>query len=502
MTSLDWIAKWANYTPESVALISHDTGETYTYMQLHIYALRLVEKFKQMKLQEGDRIAVIAEHNLSYIVLMSSCQRLGLILVPLNYKKTTLEIQSLLQDCSPSLIIYSENQKEQISTVEIGVTPQMTITQLKYIYQQKFTIQNETFHIKEDVPLFIFYTSGTTGQPKGVLYTNKMMFWNSLNTSMLLGINYNDSTLISTPPYHTSGWHIFLTPLLHKGGKIGMQQKFDATCVLDLISKHRISLYMALPTMLNMLQNAPSFPEADLSSLRYIISGGEAVSQQLVERFMEEKNIPVRQGYGLTEAGPGITSLHHHMIAKKPNSIGKPNFYLDFRIVTQNNRDARPFETGELYLHGDVVTPGYWNNSVETNKKIKNGWLQTGDLVYADSEGFLYIKGRKDDMYISGGENIYPKEVEHAIQSIPGVEKAVLLVVDNEKWGQIGIAFVQVNEAITADYIRLQLNQNLVSFKHPKYIFILKEIPLTSMGKVSRKKLMEFYNDLINSSIK
>ncbi|WP_440120605.1 class I adenylate-forming enzyme family protein [Tenacibaculum sp. Ill] len=495
---LNWIAKWADYTPNKVALTSYDTNESYTYSSLDTYADKLVVKFTKMGLEEGDRVAVLAEHGLAFIVLFVACQRMGVVLVPLNYRLSISELQRLVSDCTPSLFIYSKSFTDKVEGLELGETSTLLMNDVKYFYQSKtIKILKREYKIKEDSPLFIFYTSGTTGDPKGVVYTNKMLFWNSLNTSMQLGITFRDSTLNTLPPYHTSGWNVFVTPLLHKGGHIGMLEKFDAEKVLCLLELNKMSLFLALPTMLLMMQKTTVFKKVGLQELRYIISGGEKVPPELVSYWKQKKNIYIRPGYGLTEAGPSITSLHHKMAALKPNSIGKPNFYLDTKIVDEKGKEVGVNEVGELCIRGEIVTPGYWNNSVKTSNNIKKGWLFTGDYVYKDEDGYLYVKGRKNDMYISGGENIYPQEIEAHLESLNEIKKAVVLSVKDKKWGETGIAFVTVvNKNITVEKVRLQLKKTLASYKHPKYIFFLDEIPLTSVGKVSRKDLLRYYNSI------
>lgn len=493
MDTLDWTAKWADYTPDKIAITSYDRNKSYTYCELNRYANQLTNKFSEFNIEEGDRIAVLAEHSLEYIVLFVACQRMGIIMVPLNYRLSLKEISKLISDCTPSLLIYNANHQDKIDPHHHLKT--VSFDALKQYFEKSDDMPSKTFQIKADNPLFIFYTSGTTGAPKGVIYTNKMLFWNSLNTSMQLGITFRDSTINILPPYHTSGWHIFVTPLLHKGAHIGMLEKFDAEKVLCLLELNKTTLFMALPTMLLMMQKAPVFKKINLKKLRYIISGGEKVPSELVTYWKQEKNIYIRPGYGLTEAGPSITSLHHKMAELKPNSIGKPNFYLDVKIVDKKGDKLKSNEVGELCIKGDIVTPGYWNNSVKTSNKIKKGWLFTGDFAYCDAEGFLYMKGRKHDMYVSGGENIYPQEVEAQLEELKHITKAVVLSVNDEKWGQCGIAFVtSSNEDLSVTQIREFLKANLVAFKHPKYIFILDEIPLTSLGKVSRKQLYTYFN--------
>ena len=497
MDTFDWIAKWADYTPNKIALTSYDNDEKYSYTQLHTFANRLADKFTEFGLEEGNRIAVLAQHSLEYIVLFATCQRMGVILVPLNYRLSKKEITKLIVDCIPSLLIYHPSYEEKIESQVNGEIKTLTLDVVKYHYENPIPVSNNKYVIKEDNPLFIFYTSGTTGSPQGVIYTNKMMFWNSLNTSMQLGITFKDSTLNILPPYHTSGWNVFITPLLHKGAHIGMLEKFDAEKTLCLLALNETSLFMALPTMLLMMQQTNVFKEVDLSSLRYIISGGEEVSPEIINLWYNEKNVYIRPGYGLTEAGPSITSLHHEMAKFKPNSIGKSNFYLTIKIVNQLGKSVKTNEIGELCIKGEVVSPGYWNNSVKTKNRIKDGWLHTGDMVYKDQEGYLFLKGRKDDMFISGGENIYPQEIQTIIEQLNGIDKAIVLSTKDEKWGNCGIAFViSNNNDIKVEDIRAFLDKNLVGFKHPKYIFLIDEIPVTGLGKVSRKRLMAYFNSL------
>lgn len=497
MNTLDWIAKWADYTPDKIAVTSYDDQEQYTYAELHNYGNELLKELETRNIQEGDRIAVLAEHGPFYLVLFAACQRLGAILTPLNYRLSQIEISEMLEDCQPSFLIFSKAQSDKID-FEILKIPFCNVPELIAKYKKETQPCSATGkEIKEANPIFLFYTSGTTGKPKGVLYTNKMLFWNSLNTSMQLGITFKDATINTLPPYHTSGWNVFITPLLHKGAHIGMIEKFDAESVLCLLEQNKTTLFMALPTMLLMMQKTAVFEEVNLGSLRYIISGGEMVNFGLVSHWKTKKNIDIRPGYGLTEAGPAITSLHQDMAMLKPNSIGKPNFYLSIKIMDENGCDVKENDIGELCIQGDIITPGYWNNSVATRDKIKNGWLHTGDLACRDAEGYLYLKGRKDDMYISGGENIFPQEVEWCMEKQRGIKKALVLPVKDEKWGTCGIAFVTCTDPlVTTAGIRDFLKANLADYKHPKYIFILDEIPLTSLGKVSRKKLYQYFTSL------
>jgi fatty-acyl-CoA synthase len=495
----DWIGKWADYTPHKVAVSALGSDNQYTYAQLDGYANTLSGYLTMLGLSKGDRIAVLAEHGLPYMVLFAACQRAGIILVPLNYRYATTELDRILKDCNPSLLVYDYAQLEKF--VALGELPaeHLSMDTLIEIYSTPGIQETSTYQIAEDDTLFIFYTSGTTGRPKGVIYTNRMLFWNSLNTSMQLGITFRDATLNVAPPYHTSGWNVFVTPLLHKGGHVTLMNRFDPDQVLFYLEQQGTTLFMALPTMLGMMQESPVFKQVRLKKLRYIITGGEAVPHEMVMHWKQSKGLKIRPGYGLTEAGPSITSLHHNMVTKKPGSIGKPNFYLDARIVNDKGAQVAPDEVGELCIRGDVVTPGYWNNSVETNNKIKEGWLYTGDYAQSDVDGYIYLKGRKNDMYISGGENIYPQEIEIVLNGLSGIGTAVVFPIKDVKWGECGVAFVTLNDPDwDQQQIRERLQGLLAPYKHPKYIFILEQIPRTSLGKVSRKKLRAYLQSVMD----
>jgi fatty-acyl-CoA synthase len=500
MLIIDWISKWAEQTPQQTALISTSSQMRLTYAELDCYAEQLVEVLLNEGFKEGDRLVTIYPHGIEHIGLWVACQRLGVILVPLNYRLSSMELQHQLNDAQPKRVLLHPDFRVLASDFHENLLPLDCIAP----NFERINNRQRNYVIDPDKPIFIFYTSGTTGEPKGVIYTNKMLFWNSLNTSMQLGITFKDITFNVLPPYHTSGWNVFVTPILHKGGTIVFAEKFNPEASLNALSLYKITLFMALPTMLSMIQKSNMFDSVDLSSLRFVISGGENVSQEIITKWWNQKNIFVRPGYGLTEAGPSISSLHHDLIMLKPNSIGKPNFYLELKLVNKKGEVCDINEVGEICIRGDVVTPGYWNKSHESFNKIKEGWLHTGDLAYKDQEGFLYLKGRLDDMYISGGENIFPQEVEMALLKVQGVKQAVVLKHFDEKWGDCGIAFITVFDlSINESTIRQALSNYLAKFKHPKSLFILDEMPLTGVGKISRKQLWSYFNQYlsINSNL-
>lgn len=339
-------------------------------------------------------------------------------------------------------------------------------------------------------PLFILYTSGTTGFPKGALYTHGMAFWNSVNTATRLDITSRDHTLICMPPFHTGGWNVFLTPFLHHGASFTLLAKFDADEVLQLLEQEKATLFMAVPTMLKMLLQARSFEQVRLAHIRYFIVGGEPLPIPTIERW-HQKGVLIRQGYGLTEVGPNVTSLNHQDAMRKQGSIGTPNFYVDYQLMDDKGSPVATGEAGEFWLRGPMVTPGYWQNEEATAAAKAGEWFKTGDMVRQDEEGFLYVVDRKKNMFISGGENVYPAEVEHFLQHHPAIEEVAVVGTPDERWGEVGKAFVALKEGamLSEQEITDYCRQGLAKYKTPKYISFVGELPKTDTGKIARTLL-------------
>ncbi len=496
MNYLDWISKWSSYTPEKRAVRSLDTNTTYTYKELDEQSLKVGDYLLQeFPLKRGDRIAVIATHSPEYLMLFIAAQRLGFIIVPLNYRATTFELAHCLNDVLPSLIL-SEIDAHSDFLAEFNCP----VSSFKQFFEEaaklKPVSKKTKFTIEVDQPIFIFYTSGTTGKPKGVIYTNRMMFWNSLNTSVQLEITSVDHTLNVLPPYHTSGWNVLLLPLLHRGGRVDFLKKFKAKKVLEYIEEEPISLFLAVPTMLRIMVKSKAFEKFQPNKLKYIVVGGETLSIPLIETWAA-KGILLSQGYGLTEAGPSITSLHYHDALWKKGSIGKPNFYVEMKIINSKGEEVATNEPGEICLHGNIVTPGYWNNSGYSLNKIREEWLFTGDIAKMDNDGFLYLIGRKNQLYISGGENIHPSEIEHILYKYDEIREAAVVGFPDENWGEIGIAFIVLKtEKPDAGGILDHLKKYLATYKVPKDIICVDELPKSGIGKVDREKLKELYKTI------
>lgn len=495
LPTTDWLAKWALYAPEKVAFKEYETGRSIQYGQLNQSADALAWYLTQnLGLKKGDRVAVLAEYCLEYMVLFGAAQKTGCILVPLNYRLTSEELDFMLEDAAPMVAIGEAKYQHLLEPSQRfhkipNRIPLTTIT--GFLGQKEGRQPFPSALLGEQDAVFILYTSGTTGQPKGALYTHKMLFWNSINTSISLIVNSESRTLLFAPPFHTGGWNVLTTPFLHHGGYTCLLKKFDPAAVLELLQSERCTLFFGVPTMLKMLADEPAFATATFPDLNYVIVGGEPMPLPLIE-IWGQKGVPVRQGYGLTEVGPNLTSLHQDDAMRKRGSIGRPNFYVETRIADEHEQLCAPNQPGELWLRGPMVTPGYWRNIPATEKAFAaDGWFRTGDLVRQDEEGYIYVVDRIKNMFISGGENVYPAEIERVIISHPSVAEVAVIGVPDEKWGEVGRAFVVLkSNALLAEAALLEFcREKLAKYKVPKTVAFIEALPKNDAGKINRLAL-------------
>jgi len=495
LNQYDWAAKWALYSPDKIAFKEYETGRSLSFKQLNHLGNCLAHRLsKECGLQKGDRIALLAENCLTYLVLFATAQKTGCVLVPMNYRLASAEIDFLLSNSQPKLVINEAKFQQKIADSQhyhqIPYRWDMeTLTESldKQAHQPETPYFPQT-SIHVDDPIFILFTSGTTGFPKGTLYTHKMLFWNSINTSMSLIVNSESRTINCMPPFHTGGWNVLTTPFFHHGGYSCLMKSFDAKTVLKLLETEQVTTFMGIPTMLKMMAELPEFETVNLSSLHYVIVGGEAMPIPLIKKW-HNKGVPIRQGFGMTEVGPNLTSLHQDDAVRKIGSIGRPNFYVEIKIVDEQGEECPPNKAGELLLRGPMVTPGYWQNEAATQKAFSNGWFKTGDRVRQDEEAYLFVVDRIKNMYISGGENVYPAEIERVLLAHPNVSEAAVVGIGDEKWGEVGKAFIVQKESISVGELMDYCRSKLAKFKVPKSIVFLAALPKNGTGKINRKAL-------------
>jgi fatty-acyl-CoA synthase len=487
---LDWLKRWNQYSPGKIALKDGETGRAFTYGQLYHATLTKAHELRtRYSIQKSDRIAVISNNDLDYVVLFFAAQRLGAILVPVNFRLTYREVEHIVTDSEPALLVYQETFADLAAQLfENKKVTQKALLSSRIPSDERL---DESFLGSPSDPVMILYTSGTTGAPKGAVLTHEMIFWNSINTTMRLNLSQNDCTVIFLPFFHTGGWNVLTTPILHRGGTIVLLKKFDGDKILELSSSEKATILFGVPTTMDMMARSPLFEKIDISSIRYAICGGEPMPIPLIKTW-DKKGIPVRQVYGLTEFGPNVFSLNEEDALRKIGSIGFPNFYIEIRVVDNDGKEVATNEVGELVLKGPMCMAGYWRNEKATRETIRNGWLHTGDLVRRDKDGFVYVVGRKKDMYISGGENVYPPELEQVIRTLPGVREVAVIGVPDEKWGEVGKAFVVKDRPeLSIDDLHAHCLKNLAKFKIPKIFVFLDELPKGDSGKILKRKLSE-----------
>lgn len=494
---LDWLKKWNQVSPRSTALIDGDTGIRWSYQQLFLTSQQMATTLSQnYGVRAGDRIAILSLNELEYIALFFATARLGATLVPVNYRLKAKEVSYIISDCQADLLIYHREFQTLIDEVtnNLSTNKEIKTIELKSICSESSNLNLvHDFLSTEDDIAMIIYTSGTTGFPKGAMLSHRMLFWNSINTFLRLDITKNDLAVIFLPLFHTGGWNVLTTPFLHHGSTVVLTKKFDADQILNLSEKHKATLLFGVPTTMDMMARSPEFKNVDLSHIRYAIVGGEPMPLELIETW-HKKGLAIRQGYGLTEFGPNVFSLNEEDAIRKIGSIGFANFYIQTRIVNESGQDCPANEIGELWLKGPSQMTGYYGNPKATDETLVDGWLKTGDLVRMDSEGYFYVVGRKKEMYKSGGENVYPAEVEKCIRNFSGIREVAVIGVKDPKWGEVGYAFVSVEQGFKFDESELLsfCSQNLAKFKIPKYIQVLNEIPKGDSGKLLKKSLSQY----------
>ncbi len=491
----DWLKKWALYTPGRMALREHDRDLQWTYSEFNKRVNALAQYLiDDLKINKDDRIAVYSKNRAEYVFLFYACVKTGAILVPLNFRLTPVELDVLISDAEPKVFIYESEFKDQVSLLK-SLEPIKIKSEMNSI--TPFLTENMTLDhvnperpITEDDLVMILYTAGTTGLPKGAMINHRMLFWNSINTSLRLDLNSMDHTQSFAPFFHTGGWNVLLTPFIHHGASHTLLSGFDADEILTLMEKEKSTILFGVPTMLQMMSDSPLFDKVDLSGVRYAIVGGAPMPIPLINRW-HAKGIFIRQGYGLTEVGPNCFSLHQDDAIRKKGSIGFPNFYINAKIMDENGNEQRINEPGELWLKSPVVTPGYWRKEKESREAITNGWFHTGDIVRKDDEGYFYVVDRKKNMFISGGENVYPAEVEKYLYTISGIKEAAVIGVHDEKWGEVGKAFVvlETKAKLTEQEILNNCKGKLAKYKIPKYVHQIDALPKNEAGKIDRKAL-------------
>ena len=498
----DWLDKRARLTPERVA-IENVTGETVlTYREWNHRVNRTAHFLQRLGVKKGDRVSVYASNCIEYLDVLFACGKFGAILHHLNWRLTVHELRSMIDDAEPRVLIYSGDWCEQVN--ELRPHAQRVIHFIAMdarahpddlALDERDTMPGDPParpNLRPDDPWAIFYTGGTTGLPKGAVLTHANMTWNSINTVVSWGLTRDDAAPLQLPLFHIGGPNIFMLPLVHVGGRTILCRGFDVEETFDLIDSGRINLYVGVPTMYIMMQQHPRWAQVDFSRMKLVISGGAPCPRPVMQAFWD-KGVDFKLGYGLTEATGNNFWLPDSDVRRKPGSVGFPLFHVDAKIIRPDGSECGPDEAGELLLRGPHIFAGYWQKPEETQQALRDGWLHTGDLARRDAEGYFTIIGRSKEMFISGGENVYPAEIESVLHGHPAVAEVAVIGVPHDKWGEVGEAFVVLQEGETVDEASLRnyLSERLAKYKIPQRIRFIPELPKTAIGKIDKEQLRQ-----------
>jgi len=493
----DWLDKRAKLTPDRVALVDYSDQSKITYSQWNRRVNRTANFLKNLGVGKGDRVAVYASNTAEYLDLFWAAPKVGAILQNLNWRLTVFELKGIIESGAPRVLIYSEDWRAQVEELK------PSFTTVKHIVAMTDPGDGER-HFKEreslsaalsdppdlsmDDPWGIYYTGGTTGLPKGAVLTHGNMTWNSVNTITSWGINNQHKAALQLPFFHIGGPNIFMAPLVHAGGTSILCSGFDVDETFDLVEHAGITHYVAVPTMFQMLQEHDRWEQVDFSKLELVISGGAPCPLPIMQKFWD-RGVDFKMGYGLTEASGNNFWLPPELVQKKIGSVGYPIFHIDMKIINRDGTVCADNEEGELLIRGPHIVAGYWNNPQATAETIRKGWLHTGDMAKRDEDGCYSILGRSKEMFISGGENVYPAEIESVISAHPFVQEAAVVGVPHNTWGEVGKAYVVVSDGYQEDDLRVFLAERLAKYKLPRTIVVLDELPLTAIGKIDKKLL-------------
>jgi fatty-acyl-CoA synthase len=421
------------------------------------------------RLERGSRVSTLTCNSREHVAVFFGCAKAGAILHPISWRLAPAEVAYQLDDAEPAVFLVQEGL-EELADAALLLAESSPVRELP-------EPRGPSAPEDED-PLLLVYTSGTTGKPKGALLTHANCFWTNLSFDLATGISGHDVVLQVLPQFHVGGWNVQSLLAWWKGARVVLERGFDASRALELIESERVTTMMGVPANYLLLAEAPGFATADLSSLRLAVVGGAPMPVPLLDLWAE-RGVEIVQGYGLTEAAPNVLCLPPEDARRKAGAAGKPYPYVECRLA----------ENGELLVRGPNVFAGYWRNPEATAAAFRDGWLLTGDVAERDDEGNYYLRGRIKELVVSGGENVYPAEVEAVLHDHPAVVEAAVVGVPDERWGEVCVAYVVTREAVGEADLRDHCAERLAKFKVPKAFHDVDTLPRNSLGKVMKSKL-------------
>ena len=503
----EWVFKRAATNPEGAFLKEAERQDReFSNRQFNERVNKTAHALVSLGVAKGDRVSVIMLNSSEFLEIFFACAKVGAIMVPLNFRLAVPELLYILNDSSPKALVYSSDFSEKIAELkkstaiphcfrlgESDLAQDVSFTDL--VSERPTAEPTPVSGVEEDDPLVIMYTSGTTGDPKGVMISHKNIIFHAIHNLLGYGVNKSFKSLVTAPLFHIGALSAAANPVIYAGGSLVLKRFFNASEIIKLITSEKINYLFAVPIMYQMMAEAAEWDAADFSHVRYFITGGAPIPVPIIRKYQDEKGIKFAQGLGLTETGR-LASLPIEDSIRKAGSVGKEEFHVLMRIVDSDDADVKPGDVGEIIVKGPNVFVGYWNKPEETERAFKNGWFHTGDMGRKDEEGFLYIAGRKIEMIISSGENIYPAEIEKAMQSISQVKEAAAIGMPDPKRGEVVAAFVSLKKPNTLTEAQLieKLSDKIAKFKLPKKVFFVDDFPRNVSGKILKKELKKRFD--------
>jgi len=503
----DWLHRRELLSPNKVALIDAvNNNQSITYREWNQRANRLANFLREVfGVGKGDRVSIYSMNRVEYLDALFACNKLGAVLQVIYWRLKTRELEGIINDVEPEVLIYSQEWSKQVEELRLELKSVENYLGLDQAVNDKDVYwlsererwpdtQPPPVELDWEDPWFICYTGGTAGISKGAVLHYRSVTWNSVNTVVSWGIRPDDVVPQFMPMFHTGGLNVLTIPLIHVGATSIICPGFDIDRFFDQIDSLGVTFFFAVPTMFLMMIQHPRWEEVDLSGVRLVMAGGGNCPKVVYEAFWE-KGVEFKEGYGLTEAGPNTFWLPGEEVKGKIGSVGRPLFHIDVKIMDDEGKTLGVNEIGHLLIRGPHVFGGYWNKPKETAEVIVDGWLRTGDLARVDEDGCYYIVGRSKAMIRSGGENIYPAEVEDVMHSHVDVADAALIPVPDPKWGEVGRAIVMLKPGsnLSEEDLTSWIRDQMAHFKVPKLIVFVDQLPKTAANKTDKKILIDLY---------
>jgi len=496
-----FLTKRAYLNPNLEALVEVERRRRFTYAELNTRANRTASALLSKGVKAGDRVALLLRTGVEFAETYFALAKMGALLVPLNWRLVPHELEFMLRDSGASVLIYDPEFDATAKALHERETPVQTwirtgnrnscsgFAESYDTLTHKAPSGEPDIRAADDDPLLIVYTSGTTGLPKGAIHTHKTMTWACFTWILSIDFRRYDRMLLFAPPFHV-GVLLPLTLLIHLGGTNVVMRSFDIARVFRAIEQEKITATFAVPTMLQLMIDYPERQEYDCSSLRWILVGAGVVPRVLISRYSTFGTV-ILQDYGTTESLGPATIISPEEVGKKPDSAGKACFHTDVRVVDEQGKNVDPNRIGEVVVRAPHVMKGYWNRPEATAEAIRDGWLYTGDLANMDEDGCIYIRDRKKDMIISGGENIYPVEIENVLLAHPRIKEVAVIGLPSTQWGESPAAIVVAKEGkrLSAEEVIAYCRGKMAGYKIPRAVEFVEEIPRSATGKAQKHLL-------------